>query len=202
MQPGGVSLISYRPSQVQPALLAQLDQWILTCTRLPEERKILERYLPGFQEQMMALNPLATFSQGQACFVKLDPTRSALAAAWIPFRAGPRAVPHIRHLNKYLQAPLPAAKRFYFCDPAGRFAGRVASSLGEFRAVLADAPAASLDYHVYRGDFERWLREVLHDEELARRLRKLAHRGLHGEELRTALYAVVDERYNLLVSLA
>jgi hydroxymethylpyrimidine pyrophosphatase-like HAD family hydrolase len=202
MQQGGMGLISYRPSLVKPALLAQLDQWILTCTRMSAEAKTLERYLPGLQAEVMAIHPLSTFPQGQACLVRVDKNQSSITKELVTFRTGSRTVPHIRHLNKYLQAPLPAPKRFYFCDPSGRFAGRVAASLAEFRQVVHEAPVASLDYHLYRGDFERWLREVLHDDELARDLRRLAHRGLHGGELRIALSAVVNERYELLASLA
>jgi hydroxymethylpyrimidine pyrophosphatase-like HAD family hydrolase len=201
MQTGGVAMVSYRPSQVQPELLALLDQWILTCTRAPEEMKVLERYLPGLHDKITQLHGLSTLPQGQGCLVRVDNTRDPPTTELTLFRTGLRTAPHIRHLNKYLQAPLPATKRFYYCDTGGRFTGRVAASLAEFRQTLNDAPASSIDYHLYRGDFERWLREVLHDEDLARQLRRLAHRELHGEELRDELSAVVDDRYEMLASL-
>lgn len=46
--------------------------------------------------------------------------------------------------------------------------GPVARSLEEFRAHLADAPAQAVFYH--REHFAPWLREVLHELPLARRL--------------------------------
>lgn len=117
------------------------------------------------------------------------------------FRTGPRTVPHIRHLHKYLRATLPQSQRFYFCDAAGRGLGTAVASLWEFRAILGTLPINSLRYHLQRGDFERWIRDVLRDNELARRLNRLAHRDLSDTELRRALVAVVGDRYNELDSL-
>jgi hypothetical protein len=46
-----------------------------------------------------------------------------------------------------------------------------------------------------------WLRDVLPDEELARKLNKIARRNMGGSELRQALDAVVSDRYAVLESL-
>jgi hypothetical protein len=51
---------------------------------------------------------------------------------------------------------------------------------------------------LYRGDFEHWLGEVIHDEELVRRVHKVVDRKLEGEALRRALLEVVIARYNEL----
>lgn len=45
----------------------------------------------------------------------------------------------------------------------------------------------SLAYYEARSDFVAWVEGVLSDAELAAHLRKLAHRRLEGETLRTAL---------------
>ena len=76
-----------------------------------------------------------------------------------------------------------------------------ASSLWEFIKTLQAAPEGSREYHLARGDFERWLNEVLHERELAQHLPKLAHRGLRGEALRQALVELVEERYEELEAL-
>jgi hypothetical protein len=119
----------------------------------------------------------------------------------IRFHVGPRAIPHIRHLHKYLRAPLPEWKRFYFQKPGGRYLGLAAASLWEFRELLNEVPIDSLRYHLERGDFESWLQQVLHDEELARRVHKVGDHGLRGEDLRRALLEVVIERYEELEAL-
>jgi len=201
MQDGGVGIISYRPTQVDPALLKLLDQWMLTRTRLPTELTLLDQYLPGGSAKSELLQILPTFPQGQAYLFNTNVEHFALAESTVTFRAGPRAVPHVRHLYKYLQAPLPTAKRFYFCDTAGRFIGITAASLAEFNDVLNDLPLLSLDYHLHRGDFERWVRNVLRDEDLAHRLRKIARWKLQGEEVRAEVVIAVGERYDILGSL-
>jgi len=110
-------------------------------------------------------------------------------------------VPHIRHLHKYLRAALPPARRFYFYDGVGHFIGRFAASLWEFHQTLGTLPIDSLRYHLTRGDFERWIRDVLRDSNLAQRLNKLAHRELGDAELRRAIVAFVGNRYQELDSL-
>jgi alpha-amylase len=107
----------------------------------------------------------------------------------------------VRHLHKYLFAPLPAPKRFYFHDCHGKYLGIVASSLWEFGKTLQTAPTDSLKYHLKRGDFERWLSEVLYEKELAKELSKLSHRNLPAEALRQALAQLVEERYEELEAL-
>jgi len=78
---------------------------------------------------------------------------------WLPppdgivrFQVGVRTVPHIRHLHKYLRAPLPAPKRFYFHDESGRYLGRAAANLWEFRQALSEVPLNALQFHLIRGD--------------------------------------------------
>jgi hypothetical protein len=119
----------------------------------------------------------------------------------ISFRSGPRAVPHIRHLHKYLKAPLPEAKRFFFHDPNNASFEQTAASLWEFREALEQVPQKSLQYHLQREDFERWLKKTLHDEELTRRISKIRRRNLSNSALRQALLEVVTDRYEELDNL-
>ncbi|HRW11369.1 MAG TPA: DUF5752 family protein, partial [Caldilineaceae bacterium] len=187
MEEGGVGVVSYRPSLVNPAILTKLNQWLLTRTRLSDEICELERYLPKSKDKSAILPLLPTLPQGQACLLSSahDPTMQNDCR--IVFQAGARRIPHIRHLHKYLKAPLPREKQFYFCNTAGHFLGRTAASLFEFSEAIKKVPIQSLEYHLAREDFEHWLRKVLYEEELSRRLRKIARRGLHGEELRHAM---------------
>jgi hypothetical protein len=105
-----------------------------------------------------------------------------------------RRVPHIRHLYKYLDNPLPKHKRFYFRDELG-YLGLEAASLFEWLQLLPDLPITSLLYHETRNDFAAWVEDTLGDGELATHLRKLAHRQLKGEMLRTALQQRVGDHY-------
>ncbi|HXF61919.1 MAG TPA: DUF5752 family protein [Caldilineaceae bacterium] len=104
-------------------------------------------------------------------------------------------MPHVRHLYKYLDTPLPKHKRFFFRTESG-YLGVEAASLFEFRELLPTLPEASLAYHQRRGDFAKWARGALGDEILAAHLEKLAHRNeMAGETLRQALLQRVTDRY-------
>lgn len=203
MPGGGFSLVSYRPSQVAPALLEALDYWLVAHLRLREEIEALRPFLIRHAGGSAALSQLPALPVGQAYLCLSDSEQPALSTkGFIKFRVESRAVPHIRHLHKYLRAPLPEPKRFYFHGESGRYLGRAAASLWEFREALSELPVGSLQYHLRRGDFERWLQGVLRDGELARRVCKVGNRDLQGEELRQALLEVVIDRYEELNNLA
>lgn len=203
MQNGGITLVSYRPSQIAQLLLKALDHWLLTRLSLPEEIAVLSPYLADQSGQSNALDNLPTLPLGQAYLSfhnerwHQTPTQDV-----VTFHVGPRAIPHVRHLHKYLRAPLPWPKRFYFRNESGRSLGGAAASFWEFSQALRELPIDSLRYHLRRDDFERWLRDVIHDDELARRVRKISRRDLHGEALRQALTDVVTSRFEELESLA
>lgn len=203
MQSGGFGLISYRPSQVAPSLLGALEHWMLTRLRLPQDIEALEPFVGQQSGGSAALSQLPTLPVGQA-FVSFGDAKQPPASTkgFVQFQVGARTVPHIRHLRKYLQAPLPESKRFHFHDESGRYLKHAAANLYEFRETLHDLPISSLGYHLQRGDFERWLRDVLHDDELAHRVQKIANRNLQGDVMRQTLLETVIERYEELDNLA
>ena len=114
-------------------------------------------------------------------------------------RPNARRIPHIRHLYKYLDTPLPKHKRFRFRDDR-RFLGVEAASLLELLQCLRTLPIESLAYHQARGDFASWVRSGLGDGILAGHLRKLALRSLESEALREALVQRVSTHYEELLA--
>jgi hypothetical protein len=198
MQWGGFGLVSYRPSLVARPLLERLDQLLLTRLALPEEISTVAPWLRRYKGSGEVLDALPTLLRGQAFLCTgLRPNGAANRSALVRFQVGGRAIPHIRHLHKYLRTPLPEPKRFYFRTREGKPLG-TAASLWEFRERIVDLPADSLLYHAERGDFTAWCSGVLHDEELARRISKIADRQLSRDAMRHALLKTVTERYEEL----
>ncbi|MDY7079661.1 MAG: HAD hydrolase family protein [Chloroflexota bacterium] len=202
MQGGSFGLVSYRPSQVAPALLQAMEHWMLTRLHLTEDIETLGPFLGKHAGGAAALAQLPTLPVGQAYLSFSDAKQPPVSTkGFVQFHVGARTIPHVRHLRKYLQAPLPGPKRFYFHDISGRYLGRTAANLCEFREALSDLSIGSLQYHLQRGDFESWLQDVLHDDELAHRVHKLSRRELEGQAMRQALLEVVINRYEELDSL-
>lgn len=94
---------------------------------------------------------------------------------------------------------VPREKAFYFFTSIGNYTGENASSLKEFVEKISEVNVKSLEFHLHRGDFEKWIAEVLEDKELAEEVRKLQKSGLTSNELRTQFCTTVSKRYNRLV---
>jgi hypothetical protein len=89
-------------------------------------------------------------------------------------------------------------KAFYFFTSIGNYTGLSASSLKEFMERINEVNVKSLDFHLHRGDFEKWISEVLQDEELAMEIRKLQKFNFAGDILRNQLYMTVSRRFKRL----
>lgn len=198
---GGVGLVSYRPGLVAPAILGAIHHWLVTRMGFDEEQRHIDALLGASPGWGAWRDRLAILPGGQAIFVADAHAGAATATELVVFRTGPRTVPHIRHLHKYLRAALPFEKRFFFHHERGGPTGQAAANLWDLRVALAALPLDSLHYHMGRGDLERWVSQVLHDPELGLQIARLARRALRGEPLRQALVAIVGARYDELDSL-
>ena len=178
---GGWAFVSYRPDRLANLVLERVNYCLLTRLTEPE----------AVQTVCRVVGPLL----GEE-----SPADIIRGYAWlcgqhlVRLRPNARRIPHIRHLYKYLDTPLPAQKRFRFRDEQG-FLDLEAASLFEFLQILPNLPVKSLAYHQAREDFAKWADSALGDEELAAHLRKLAHRQLQGEGLRAALLQRVANHY-------
>jgi hypothetical protein len=93
---------------------------------------------------------------------------------------------------------LPREKAFYFFTSIGNYTGTSASSLKEFAEKVNEVNLKSLEFHLYRGDFEKWITEVLEDSELAAEIRRLQKFNLMGDALRNQLSLTVSRRVKRL----
>jgi len=80
---------------------------------------------------------------------------------------------------------------FHFACPTG-FIGHTAYNLDQFEELLYFVPQDSLNYHQERGDFARWITDVLEDPQLAE--------SINGLTERHDLTNVIKERRELLWS--
>jgi len=92
----------------------------------------------------------------------------------------------------------PREKAFYFFTSIGNYTGVSAASLREFAEKINEASAKSLEFHLYRGDFEKWMAEVVQDDELPSEVKRLQRFNLMGDALRNQLTTVVSRRLKRL----
>jgi len=90
---------------------------------------------------------------------------------------------------------LPREKAFYFFTSIGNYTGEKAASLKEFVEKTREVNVQSLEFHLHRGDFERWTAETLEDNKLADQIGRLKRLGTSGESLRDQLHLIASKRY-------
>ncbi len=195
MDEGGMGLITYQPSQLSPVVLRKMDHWMITKMKDPDEVELLKDLMNGHLN-LVDYQKIESLVGGQA-FICVDDmkNRDTKCSGIIEYGKVQRTVPHVRHLHKYLRAPLPESKRFYFHLNGSTQGINAAASLWEFCEVIPRLPVETIQHHIENKDFEYWLGDTINDKELARRVRKLKRRKIRGEMLRQELTALVKERF-------
>lgn len=93
---------------------------------------------------------------------------------------------------------LPRENAFYFFTSIGNYTGVSAASLEEFIEKIKEVNVKSLEFHLYRGDFQKWADETLEDRELAEKIKNLQTLKPVGDALRDQLYFMVSRRFEEL----
>ena len=82
---------------------------------------------------------------------------------------------------------------FHFYTDIGDYTGISAASYKEFLTSIKKVKAKSLSFHIERGDFEKWVLEVLKDKNLAKEIGKIKNQKLRGQTLRNHLRRIVSK---------
>ena len=94
-------------------------------------------------------------------------------------------------------AYLPVEKSFHFYADIGKPLNVHAASLQDFGEKILKVDMSSIEFHIYRGDFEAWFMG-LGDIELSRKILVLKEQKIFGDELRGKVYEIVKNRYEEL----
>jgi len=94
-------------------------------------------------------------------------------------------------------APVPDGMEFHFYVAIGYPTSFSAKSLFEFYEVAKKIAVESLMFHLYRDDFENWVRTALNDAAFAEELAELKKTERKGEKLRKAILKATETQYGL-----
>ncbi len=92
---------------------------------------------------------------------------------------------------------VPYDQSFLFFEDIGKYTGRMAANLDDFCKIIKTIDTKTLTFHFRRGDYERWIKETLHDVKLARRLKRIK-RSNSAEEIRKKILRAVRRRLKKL----
>jgi predicted transcriptional regulator len=98
---------------------------------------------------------------------------------------------------KTLLSQTPHEKAFHFYTDLEKSLNIYAHGLQEFSEKITQINTNSIEFHLYRNDFQKWFTN-LGDTELAKKMALLKETGIHGEQLRTKLHEIVENRCKAL----
>ena len=101
--------------------------------------------------------------------------------------------PHARHVRKYAEGRLGDDNSFYFRGREGAL-NLKAYNLATFIDLAQGVDEDTWLFHLRRGDYSRWFRAVIKDEELAREMAPL-EASTDGAESRATVAAAIKRRY-------
>ena len=94
-------------------------------------------------------------------------------------------------------AHVPAEKSFQFYSGVDFPLGFSAQTIEEFYRISKQIYSDSLEFHLFRGDFEKWFSEVVKDSEMANAIDGLKISNLKGELLRKELLKTINAKYSI-----
>jgi alpha-amylase len=92
---------------------------------------------------------------------------------------------------------VPYDRGFHFFMPDGHYTGETAMSLCSFLRDLRSVDVQSIKFHFDRGDFQKWIRNTVGDQELAEIIEKL-DKKIPEEKLGEKLADTVQKRISEL----
>ena len=86
---------------------------------------------------------------------------------------------------------------FHFYQWMGQPLDLTAWTLAEFYKIIKQVSVDSLEFHLYRGDFENWLNQACKEPGAAEEIGGLKADGLKGEDLRVQILKLLDSKYGI-----
>ncbi len=183
----GLLLVTVHPDHLARAVLEQID----VAVAVGEEPEVT---LAAFARSIDEPAPIVPVLPPDACetVVWQVPAPQAVGVRPIPPRAA-----HRRHQRKYARGEIAPWSSFYFRGPEGRLNLR-AQNLSIFVQIAEGIDDETWLYHLKRGDYSHWFRDVIKDEDLAREVEEVAaDPQLSAADERAQIRAAIESRYTL-----
>lgn len=158
---GGYIFVSYRISMLAPSIRAVADPVVFVTQET--NRDELAALGAMCRQHTLPLESLADLATNEAALL---PGPEEAGGCVQRFRLGARLTSHVRHRQKYLDMGVAESQAFVFTGDGHRRA----RTLREFLNLLLSERTQTIDGHLARRDFSRWLLDVFRDQPLAGRI--------------------------------
>jgi HAD superfamily hydrolase (TIGR01484 family) len=187
----GMVYVTVHPGSVAPSVLATLDTVLIVGERPADT--ILELC------EAAGIAPPA----GRAGDRAIDKLPTGHALYWrvgepdtVVIRVEPPKHERTRHSRKYAEGNLGHARSFYFRGPEAKLNLR-ASNLMLFVQLGEGVDDETWEFHRRQGDYSRWLRDEVKDDQLASEAEVIERSSLTAADSRAAMRSAVEKRYTL-----
>jgi HAD superfamily hydrolase (TIGR01484 family) len=183
--PHGLLFITVHPNKVAPPVLQTVDTVVLIGQAWGET-------LRGFAEAADLAPPAVAegdLATGQAALWRVHGGEPPFV-----FRADQPKSERKRHVRKYAEGELRPDKSFFFRGPAGKLNLR-AQNLQIFLQLADGVDDETWLHHLGRGDYSRWMRDSIRDEDLADEVEQVERSREGAAETRKRIRTLVEDRY-------
>lgn len=184
---GEVVLVTVHPDRLAPSVLALIDVVVAVGATA---NKTLQKFADATGRPAIPAQLPDMGAGDAACWFLQDGQDP------FPVRVIRSHAARIRHHRKYAVGDV-RYHSFYFRGPQGRQNLR-AQNLAIFCQIAQGIDEETWTFHLRRGDYSRWMREVIKNEELALRVRNIEGRlELTSSQTRALVCAAIEARYTL-----
>jgi hypothetical protein len=182
---GGVLIVTVHPASVSRAALSVIHLVIALGNNS-------DATFSEFSNAAGLITPQRTSAQTGACANAWCP---AMDSAPVPFTYETARAEQRRHRRKYATGELPVDRNFVFTGSQRKLNLR-AQNLQNFMQMGDGVDDDTWLYHLRSGEYSKWFREAIKDEELARAAERIEDdRSLSAEESRQAIREAIQKRY-------
>jgi len=186
---GGCYLVTYRSADLEPDVLDACD--LIVATRIADRRfaaRLVDLVRPP-EPASTWVDALANLAIGEAVLLRAHPEEEH---GIIRFTLERRLTSHVRHREKYVDVGVPPGREFVFTRD-GRPTEHRVRTLREFLDILRVVADDVFAGHLRRGDFHRWIEDVVGDRDLGEGIRGVE--GGNATKARETIERAIRERY-------
>ncbi len=180
----GMLMITIHPEHVSRGVLSRVDTLIAIGK---DVSTTIQKFAQAVKASVPEI-PNKTVESGEA-MIWLD--RSHDRAVWA--RSAPPRIEKKRHVRKYMDGELAPEESFYFTGPEQDMNLR-AQNLHVFMQLAEGLDDVTWSYHMERGDYAKWFRQALKDEDLACAIEGMDS-SLSPKDSRALVKAEIEARY-------
>jgi HAD superfamily hydrolase (TIGR01484 family) len=183
----GTIYVTVHPGRVAPVILGTIDT-LLAVGEHPADTVLELCQAAGLAPP--AMHVPEHLPPGSALYWKIGGADTTV------IRVEPPKRERTRHSRKYVEGNLGTTRSFYFRGPDGKL-NLKAHNLLLFVDLGDGVDDETWEYHRSNGDYSKWFRDEVKDDQLANEAEAIERSGQTPAEARVAIRAAVEKRYTL-----